>query len=233
MDTDTGMTGGTDQTASTLQARIDAADSFLVQGCQDGGCLSIRFGEELRDEFHVERLNSDIQTLAHSSGIQVVSGSGTDTIDDGTRYTFEFYGGWGEHNVFSMELEDVGPEPQVTAVSAGAATGSVPIAGSATWRGFAVAGEVGGGAAYRGDAALTVNFAASNVDTAFTNMRNVETGAVRESIIFDDVPLTSDGFRYSGFGGSIEGVFYGPSHAEAGGVFTRDDVAGSFGVTRQ
>ena len=50
---------------------------------------------------------------------------------------------------------------------------------------------------------------------------------------FNGIPLVGGRFRTGSAGDAIEGVFYGPEHQEAGGVFERGRVFGAFGATRQ
>ena len=253
------------QIVSTVQARVRSADNVLTLDCSVGGCVSARLEldgtlrELLATELGEAYPKGDFRVIAERNGVRIASGTGTGTTTTSTpsappepgstpdpatttgsggvttdTFEYEEYAGWGEYNVFSTSIDNIHEE--IIAVTAGAATGSTPISGSATWRGIAVAGELASGTAYHGDATLTVDFAASNVDAAFTNMRN-KSGAARGSITFDDVPLTSDGFDGGGFDHSIEGTFYGPGHAEVGGVFHSgrgpEKVVGSFGATRQ
>ena len=85
---------------------------------------------------------------------------------------------------------------------------------------------------HQADAVLTADFAASNIDVAFTNVRDIETGAARAGFGFSDVPLSGTGFA-SRVGGRIEGAFYGPAHAEVGGTFEHGNTIGAFGAIRE
>ncbi len=120
---------------------------------------------------------------------------------------------------------------------AGNDTGSRPVGGSATWRGVMVGADYARNEGFQGDATLTADFAASNVDVAFTNIHEAMTGSPRNSIRFNDVPFTADGFSSGSRTGSrfIDGTFYGPNHAEVGGVFETDNgnKFGFFGAKRQ
>lgn len=83
----------------------------------------------------------------------------------------------------------------------------------------------------QGDATLTVDFAASNLDARFTNIHDDELTR-RGDIRFEDVAMTDNGFA-SRANCRIEGAFYGPNHAEAGGIFERGRTIGAFGAERQ
>ncbi len=88
--------------------------------------------------------------------------------------------------------------------------------------------------ALQGDTTLTVDFAASNVDVAFTNIHDDDLDR-RADIRWSDVPMVSGGFYAAGAGtgDKIEGTFYGANHAEVGGVFEHGATVGSFGAERQ
>ncbi|MDE0304472.1 MAG: hypothetical protein OXI87_06245 [Albidovulum sp.] len=150
--------------------------------------------------------------------------------------------GWTEHSVFYVDAsafefavdQDLrGRQSYHAGVSIGYATGTRPVSGTATWKGVVVAGDYVQRELHQGDATLTANFGASNIDVRLTGFYDVETGAERDSIVFDEVPFTSDGFRDSAVNKMIEGKFYGPNHAEAGGVFEHGSRFGAFGAIRQ
>ncbi len=97
-----------------------------------------------------------------------------------------------------------------------------------------VAGHLQEITAYRGDAAITADIGDGIVDVAFTNMHAVSTGVPVDSIMFDDVPFNATGFSSGTTSGNwIAGDFYGPDHAEAGGVFEHGTTMGAFGARRE
>jgi len=166
------------------------------------------------------------------NGMHVFQGVNRFSIG-GDEDSYETYGGWGEHSLFLVfATDEVG-----AGLTAGDATGSRPTDGTATWRGVMVGGDLRRNEAFQGDAALTADFANAHLDVAFTNVHEVVTGKRRNAIRFANVPFTADGFatgnRQSG-GQYIEGTFYGPNHAEAGGVFETDqgNRFGAFGARR-
>ncbi len=95
-----------------------------------------------------------------------------------------------------------------------------------------VGADIARGEGHLGNATLTVDFANSNIDVAFSNVRDVETGTARSDFIFNDVPMRAGGFA-SNVGGRIEGAFYGLDHAEVGGIFEARNTVGAFGAKRQ
>ena len=169
-------------------------------------------------------------------GVKVAQGAGQSVLDEATVQEV-VYGGWLDHTAFEVagELYEESDGQSVAGIyglAVGDASGSVPTGGSATWRGVMVAAETQRVEVHQGDATLTLDFAASNLDAAFTNVHEVETGASRASISFSDVPLTEDGFAFHA-DRRIEGQFFGPDHAEAGGIFESGNTVGAFGATRE
>lgn len=82
---------------------------------------------------------------------------------------------------------------------------------------------------YHGNAEITVNFVDADVDVAFTIIHELFTGAAQNDIMFNDVPLTPDGFASGArLDNQIAATFYGADHAEGGGTFEHDDVLGAF-----
>ncbi|MCY4462154.1 MAG: hypothetical protein OXC26_17460 [Albidovulum sp.] len=153
-------------------------------------------------------------------------------------YVADVLGGIMDHAGFAVSAEyyeEAGAAnyPIAYAVAIGNDTGSTPRSGTATWRGVMTGANMSSYEGIVGDATLTANFSASNIDAAFTNVHEMETGADRSSIRFDNVPFTSDGFERGSGSNRSEGRFYGPGHAEAAGVFRRGSIVGAFGVNRQ
>ncbi len=108
--------------------------------------------------------------------------------------------------------------------------------GTAVWNGVMMGFDTSGAApgTIQGDAAITVDLGGfSTVDVAFTNVRNLDTGAAARDMRWNDIWLRDGGFDgYSSGDGYIEGAFFGPQHQEVGGVFKQDLYAGSFGAKR-
>lgn len=88
-----------------------------------------------------------------------------------------------------------------------------------------------------GDATVTVDFGTSAAAVAFTRVRNTDTNAALPSMRWAGLPIAADG-RFAAprdsFGRvTLIGTFYGPAHAEVGGIFERNEIAGAFGARRQ
>ena len=143
------------------------------------------------------------------------------------------YGGWLEHSMFYLTVSDQDDGFHADAYSLGAATGTNPVSGSATWTGSVIGVDthvIGRGRAFGGKAEINVDFAGADVDVAFTVMTyHSEVNNYHPDITWNDLPLNAGEFGSD----TIHGVFYGPNHEEVGGVFRRDSLLGTFGGTRE
>lgn len=239
------LTLSSSQVKAALQTRLDAADSLLstdiagfgtvpdiAVSCSGAVCSAAGSNFYLSDF----DLSGSYEGIMTRNGISVGQGRSTET-EQGIKSDTQIYGGWADHNFFWIDLTTFEERGEVYGGAAmggsiGNATGSTPVSGSAVWRGVMVGLELLRGEGVQGDTTITADFAASNVDVAFTNIHDIETGADRASIAFSDIPFTADGFASSS-NGRIEGKFYGTGHAEAGGIFERGNTIGSFGARRQ
>ena len=151
-------------------------------------------------------------------------------------------GAWMEHGSFALYgLRAVGEEFEsdtLHAVALGDLTGRPPT-GSATWLGIMVGTSTVGddrGDRLVGTAALNYDMTAGGLDAGFSGIRNIDRGTAHtvEAVIFTDLAVGPDGtFSRGQSGGRIQGGFYGPDHAEAGGIFEQSEIVGAFGVKRQ
>ncbi|MDE0532640.1 MAG: hypothetical protein OXI01_14510 [Albidovulum sp.] len=178
----------------------------------------------------------DIGSVMTHNGVGVWQGRQQTQLGDVQAQADEL-GGFTRHSAFAVVAESYsqGQEavgPFAYAVAFGDSTGSVPSSGSATWRGVVTGGSLSRNEGFVGDATLRANFAASNIDAAFTNIHEAETGASRSSIRYSDIPFTRDGFARGSGRDMISGKFFGPGHAEAAGVFQRGSIIGAFGAKR-
>ncbi len=151
----------------------------------------------------------------------------------------EFYGGWLDYQVFTVAVgKESDPAEGIEfeaafAMSLGDATGTVPISGSATWKGAVVGTDMARKELIEGRAEITIDdFSAPKVDAAFTQIVGLDDGAPRENMNWNDIPVTGLGFKAGAAGDSIEGRFYGPQHEEVGGIFERAETLGAFGAKR-
>ena len=184
-----------------------------------------------------------LNDLEFSSGSSraILTKNGITLLEDQAE-DIEAYGAWMDHAAFAVQSER-------TTSQGIAVTGRYGIAGgdltgiqpdmAATWRGLMVGTPRDGalrGNVLQGDAALTYTLSGGALDAAFTDIRNLDTGAAHStpSVRFDDVPVATDGTYEAGLTGNrIQGGFYGPAHAEAAGVFEQSGIVGAFGAKRQ
>ena len=142
--------------------------------------------------------------------------------------------GWMSHSMFVVDrihFFDSARNWQgslVGSVSVGNDTGSRPGAGSAIWTGIMFGADEDDD--YIGTASVRVDFADADLDMAFNGIRNVSTGVGLPDMHWTDIAVGPDG-RFAS-GRTLVGTFYGPGHAEVGGVFERDEITGAFGAHR-
>ncbi|MYB40394.1 transferrin-binding protein-like solute binding protein [Candidatus Saccharibacteria bacterium] len=141
-------------------------------------------------------------------------------------------GGWLDHSYFIVERAQIffddpieGDHLEIFAHSVGCAPGTDPVSGSATWQGVFAGYDLSTapGTLVEGDAAITMGFAQSTVDVAFTRLGG------RSSMTWTALPAVNGVFQDD----TLRGQFYGPNHEEAGGVFHRNRIAGALGAARQ
>ena len=184
-----------------------------------------------------------LNDLEFSSGSSraILTKNGITVLEDQAE-DIEAYGAWMDHAAFAVQSER-------TTSQGIAVTGRYGIAGgdltgiqpdmAATWRGLMVGTPRDGalrGNVLQGDAALTYTLTDNSLDAAFTDIRNLDTGAAHptSTLRFDDVPVAHDGTYKAGLTGNrIQGGFYGPGHAEAAGIVEQSGIVGAFGAKRQ
>ena len=157
------------------------------------------------------------------------------------------YGAWLEHSAFAVQREsgtvNVAGAGDVSfhfrhGMAGGDLTGSRPSV-DATWTGVMVGTPDQGGRRgnyLQGDASLTYASADNTLDATFSSIVNLNTGRAHSTTLlsFGNVPVTAGGTFASGTGGNrIRGGLYGPDHAEATGVFEKNDIVGAFGARKE
>ena len=197
--------------------------------------------------------NANLQSRGSRQGVPLVEYSGISAtalefggLSRPTSVDYHTLGGWLEYSFFTINRWTFDPSDwQVwNAASVGVESGSNPVSGSATWTG-AMVGRQGNqepGPTVSGNARVTFDFAANNLDVALTGIRSA-TGDTHADLTWDNVPVRNGAFGDLSAGGpdvpgqesfrSIQGAFYGPNHEEVGGVFQREQLTGAFGATRQ
>ena len=166
----------------------------------------------------------------------------------GREWTFANYGAWLRYSALDTVIGTavVVDTTWQTAYSAsfGDATGTNPE-GNAQWQGVMLGNtrpqpthverQV---QALRGDATIGFDFGTNRIDVDFDNIVNLATDAPHPSFGFQDVPITNGVFpdpnrTFVSENAQIAGRFYGPDHAEIGGVFTHPLGMGAFGAKKQ
>ncbi|MYH58921.1 MAG: transferrin-binding protein-like solute binding protein [Boseongicola sp. SB0675_bin_26] len=179
----------------------------------------------------------DAEAIGSAHGITLTS-----ETTRGERLDRNSFGAWMEHGVFTLEDDRATGEDYeasiVYTLAAGALAGRPP-SGSATWLGIMVGTPVAGenrGNRLVGTAALNYDMAAGVLDAGFSGIKDIDRGTAHsvEAVIFSDLEVGPDGaFSRGQSGGRIQGGFYGPGHAEAGGIFEQSGIVGAFGAKRQ
>ena len=168
------------------------------------------------------------------------------------------YAGWMNHSFFILSVwnpvdnDPFDPSEQVFAkvYTGGAASGSNPVSGSATWRGAVVGVDASENASKGnpivGDATIRIgSFTSPAVDVSFTSLIDQRANVRRSDMYWHGLAVRNGAFDHNGdlrvgvaFAdrgnafNSLTGRFYGPNHEEVGGVFIRDEIAGAFGARR-
>lgn len=164
------------------------------------------------------------------------------------------YEGWmqyskfgGQINIITNGIVQIGQNQRdytgqryAVGTSIGQLSETNPVEGNATWEGVMVGGRIGETADFgdpvRGDATLTFDFADTDLDVAFTNIRSIRDVEVPETypnMTWENLPVRNGRFGGGFDDPTIEGRFYGPNHEEVGGIFQRNRIVGAFGAQRE
>lgn len=209
--------------------------------CQGKTCISTATSPIRPGSFSIDHV--DIELLPELGGVRpVIENFSNDDL------AVDVYGIWLEHSFHAIERvryhvpEDLPAEPtRLFTYSVGSSTFDNPRSadGSARWVGLMVGRDVTTspqrGQLVNGDASVTVSFGeqAATADVAFFGILNLENGARTPDMAWRDLAIENGGFdRRDARDDTISGRFYGPGHAEAGGVFERNGIVGAFGARR-
>ena len=224
---------------TVLRFETDCVKDRCVQVDPLGETDEVTIEDELLgDDSSIGTLSAE--PIGERHGIRIVRTLATDRLDTGEDTSMEGYGGWMEFGAFLIARGTIeeGEFAEVTvgfASSFGNSPNTVPAIG-ATWRGIVTGVDTSltetQGHLIQGQARIDLESLHGEpvVDVAFTDLYDLDTEEARESLLWQDVEVTPDGFTD---GTSLDGRFYGPNHEEAGGVFERDHIIGAFGATRQ
>lgn len=239
------ISAGSDSLAiSTVHAETAYPDAthatVWVAECSGRACeqLDPATGRTITFELDANEVTfGDAEAIGSAHGITLTSET---THGEGSNR--RSFGAWMEHGVFMLEEESAAGEDYEAIVLFTIATGALadrPLIGSATWLGIMVGTPVAGddrGNRLVGTAALNYDMAAGVLDAGFSGIKDIDRGTAHsvESVIFSDLEVGPDGtFSRGQSGGRIQGGFYGPGHAEAGGIFEQSGIVGAFGAKRQ
>lgn len=210
---------------------------------------SHHFAQRLKDSLELKPQSEPVH------GVPLVEGFGLRTTGE-RAFRAKFYGGWLEEGAFFVNRailtvrdqrgQPIGLGTVFDASALGVANDVAPAVTqniSGTWKGMMVGTDVSDnvtrGQFVRGDATLSIDdFANPDVDVAFSNLHDLETGAKldgRSIPAWEDIPLDGGAFGEKPVGSIdyIQGQFVGENHAGVVGVFERSEIIGSFGAARQ
>ena len=161
-------------------------------------------------------------------------------------FDYDVYAGWGDYQAF-LELFGTATENGTTInvmipLSLGNSASTNPVAGSATWNGIMVGRLEKPQSFYReignritGDASIVADFSSAAVDVVFSQIVEYG-GSPLQDMRWEGLTIEDGGFH----GDGLYGLFYGPNHEEAGGIFEVEgrsgsyrSVSGVFGAVRQ
>ena len=248
---DTLQIGDTVQ-GGTLGVGTDVKSSCSGKSCTasvpDVGTITFSLAdiEDLslvHNTMHLVGFNSATEVVMVENGITTAQSGSAGRRDDGTRLTFQSYGGWLTNSVFGVELLGV-PEDATTtnyfytSFSFGKASGSNPSGtGRAVWTGSAIGIDIVNDTRgfWQGDVEVDIDDLSNpDVDVSITNGKyaSLTTSATR-TLNWDNMTLENGIFQHSDGEVNVWGTFYGDNHGEVSGTFDNNFNVGSFGARRQ
>ena len=237
---------------------INCSNKLCSGNVDDVGMLTFSLDDiedlSLVDDTGLMDFRSETQAVMVDRGVTLIQSQVAARQEDGTRLSFQTYGGWLANSVFGVELLDVTENDTTTSrfasFSFGNASGSRPTGSDspAIWTGSMI-GMNTGKDIFQGDAEISIDLARSNTDIGtirFNEIVNIKDGtSLGEMVWFyttdsnpgrnaANISIGTDGtFSHTGSStGHIEGTFYGTGGMEVGGTFNRDGIIGAFGATR-
>ncbi len=185
---------------------------------------------------HVIDPDIDYGEATEISGVQFARYSVRQSRGDVT-WNYAAYGAWLKHSAFESLVATTQGQSVTwqTAynVSFGDQTGQNPD-GNAEWTGL-MFGSTRARQPFRplrGGASLEFELATGELDVEFTDIVYMDTNEeFTGSITFPGITVRNGAFSDRGTA-HISGKFYGPNHAEVGGVFTHPLAVGAFGAKK-
>ena len=186
--------------------------------------------------------NTNYREIGKHRGVDLAQYSVTST-QNGVEWTFANYGAWLTHSAFETTIGNAMRTGGIVlntaySVSFGDDTGTNPEGeGEGVWRGVMLGNTRHGPIqALRGDATLRFTFATDKLAVEFSNIRNLATDAPHSDMSFSNIDVADGAFEFQSpagrLAGHVAGRFYGPEHAEVGGVFTYPTALGAFGAKK-
>lgn len=143
-----------------------------------------------------------------------------------------------EYATFSVSAQSTGASPATPLINVhGQFSVSNPVTGSGLWQGRVAGIDTSSGGArgnrILGDAEIMIaDFANPQLDLRFSRLYDLETGASREDMEWNDVSVSRGAFAADDASGSLSGRFHGPNHEEVAGTFERNLISGAFAAER-
>ena len=143
-----------------------------------------------------------------------------------------------EYATFSVSSQSMGASPATPLIDVhGQFSGSNPVTGSGLWQGRVAGIDTSSGGArgnrILGDAEIMIaDFTNPQLDLRFSRLYDLETGATREDMEWNDVSVSRGEFAAADASSSLSGRFHGPNHEEVAGTFERNLIAGAFAAER-
>ena len=182
----------------------------------------------------IEGYNIQLEPVMVDNGITLVQGSGAARQSDGTTFEFQSLIGWADEIAFGVDKIDVTENSNargwIVPFIFGDASGRNPTGtGTAQYNGAIVGHSITVPDRYEGDATITVDFSAVNVDVSFTNLSTSDGQSTISNVMIEDLALENGAFS----GNGVDGRFYGSDSSEVGGIFRNNNIFGAFGAIRQ
>lgn len=192
------------------------------------------------DTANLVGFDSESRVVMEDNGITFVESRSAARQDDGTKLTFQTYGGWLAGSAFGVNFLNVTEGATITnrftSSSFGNASGSNPAGtGRAEWTGSTVGIDTDNGSLWQADVTVDIDDLSNpSVDIVISrgNYAN-ETTRPFADLSWNDMSLTNGIFQFSSNDTNIWGSFYGDNHGEVGGAFDDHGTVGAFGATRQ
>lgn len=233
----------------------DSEGHRIPTSCGLGQCQVSLYGYNAsisKADFEFADRTDDHRFFTGSGGVKMADLRGRDE-EAGLVTDFKNLGGWLDYNAFEVQSSRIvsavsdGVDLAGTvfnwAYSIGDATRTTPAFGNATYTGTMVGSDTSSLAnrlnRVMGDATLSFNLSRSDIDVAFTNIRDIDAGHRYDNITWQNVPVAAGHFaifaerlRPEIARDFINGRFYGPNHEEVGGIFESNKIVGAFGAKR-